>query len=137
MPETDGISIPQSDQESASISKKEKNPPLESSSSSPTAGDDASSTYAPSSTSSSPSPHSFDLESNIFLYRDSYFHHIANILGTLISSLIPIAAIVILYLLSDMKTRLAVVCAFTAIFAIALSLVTDAKRVEIFAATAA
>lgn len=36
-----------------------------------------------------------------------------------------------------MKVRLAVVCVFTAIFAVVLSLVTEAKRVEVFAATAA
>jgi hypothetical protein len=80
---------------------------------------------------------SFDLESNIFLYRDSHFHRIANILGTLISSLIPIGSIVVLYLVTDMRIRLAIVSLFTSVFSIALSLVTSAKRVEIFAATAA
>jgi hypothetical protein len=78
-----------------------------------------------------------DIESNIFLYRDSYFHVAANIIGTLISTLIPIAAIIVLYFVSDMSTRLAMVCLFTALFSVALSLVTAAKRVEIFAATAA
>ena len=80
---------------------------------------------------------SFDLESNIFLYRDSHFHHIANIVGTLISSLIPIGSIVVLYFVTDMPIRLVIVSLFTAIFSIALSLVTSATRVEIFAATAA
>ena len=80
---------------------------------------------------------SFDLESNIFLYRDSHFHHIANIVGTLISSMIPIGSIVVLYFVSDMPIRLAILSLFTAIFSIALSLVTSATRVEIFAATAA
>jgi hypothetical protein len=78
-----------------------------------------------------------DFESGIFLYRDSYFHRIANVLGTLIASLIPIGAIVVLYFLSDMSTRLAMVCVFTAIFSVALCLVTSAKRVEVFTATAA
>lgn len=80
---------------------------------------------------------SFDLESNIFFYRDSHFHRIANVVGTLISSLIPIGSIVVLYLVKDMPTRLAILSLFTAVFSIALSLVTSAKRVEIFAATAA
>ena len=79
----------------------------------------------------------FDLESNVFLYRDSYFYQIGNILGTLISTLIPIGAIVVLYLVSDMGTRLAIVSLFTALFSVTLSLVTGARRVEIFAATAA
>ena len=80
---------------------------------------------------------SFDLEGNIFLYRDSHFHRIANVVGTLIASLIPIGATVILYFVSDMPIRLAIVSVFTAIFSIALSCVTSATRVEIFAATAA
>jgi len=80
---------------------------------------------------------SFDLESNIFLYRDSYFHLIANVIGTLISSLIPIASIVVLCFITEMPMRLAMVGLFTAIFSIALSLVTSGTRVEIFAATAA
>jgi hypothetical protein len=80
---------------------------------------------------------SFDLESNIFLYRDSYFHRIASIVGTLISSLIPIGSIVVLYFITDMPMRLVIVGIFTAIFSIALSLMTSGTRVEIFAATAA
>jgi hypothetical protein len=80
---------------------------------------------------------SFDVESNIFLYRDSYFHQTANILGTMISSLICIAAIVVLYLVPDMRKRLAIVSLFTAVFSIALSLATAATRAEIFVATAA
>ncbi|KIM97352.1 hypothetical protein OIDMADRAFT_130539 [Oidiodendron maius Zn] len=80
---------------------------------------------------------SFDLESNIFLYRDSHFYHAAKIIGTLISSLIPIGSTVVLYFVKDMPTRLGIVCLFTAIFSIALSSVTSGTRVEIFAATAA
>ena len=79
----------------------------------------------------------FDLEANIFLYRDTYFHRLATILGTVVSSLIPIAAIIILSFVSEMKARLGIVCAFTAVFSVCLSLVTEAKRFENFAATAA
>jgi hypothetical protein len=85
----------------------------------------------------SPREESFDLESNVFLYRDSHFYYIANIVGTLIASLIPIGSIVILYFVTYMPIRLATLSLFTAIFSVALSLVTSAKRVEIFAATAA
>jgi hypothetical protein len=80
---------------------------------------------------------SFVHESNNFLYRDSYFHLIANVIGTLISSLIPIVSVVVLYFITEMPMRLAMVGLFTAIFSIALSLVTSGTRVEIFAATAA
>jgi hypothetical protein len=79
----------------------------------------------------------YDLESNIFLYRDTHFHRIATVLGTLISSLIPIAAIIILSFVGNMTARLGIVSAFTAVFSVCLSLVTEARRVENFAATAA
>jgi len=144
--ESDNVSIPQPKiDDTCPITDDEKSPPPNLSTSS-TVVDSIStatatsfhspSTYTPSINPSTTTP-LFDLESNIFLYRDSHFHHLATILSTLVSSLIPITAIVILYLISDMKVRLAVVCVFTAIFAVVLSLVTEAKRVEVFAATAA
>jgi len=80
---------------------------------------------------------SFDLEANMFLYRDTHFHRIATVLGTLVSSSIPIAAIIILSFVSNMTARLGIVCAFTAVFSVCLSLVTEARRFENFAATAA
>lgn len=61
----------------------------------------------------------------------------ANIIGTLVSSLISIGSIVVLYFVTTMPMRLAIVALFTAAFSIALSLVTSGTRVEIFAATAA
>jgi len=74
---------------------------------------------------------SFDVEAKIFLYRDTHFYRIATILGTLVSSLIRIAAIIILSLVRNMTVRLGVVCAVTAIFSVCLSLVTEAKRSRI------
>jgi hypothetical protein len=44
---------------------------------------------------------------------------------------------VVLYFITDMPMRLIIVGIFTAIFSIALSLMTSGTRVEIFAATAA
>lgn len=97
----------------------------------------ASTTVAGSTTSSYQNNDDTDLESNMFLYRDSHIYRIATVLGTLLSSLIPIAAIVVLSFVKDMTARLGIVSAFTAIFSVSLSLVTEGKRVEIFAATAA
>ena len=79
----------------------------------------------------------FDVESGIFMSRDSYFYRLANILGTVISSLIPIVAIIVLHVVSNMAARLGIVCGFTAIFSVSLASVTQARRIEIFAATAA
>jgi len=80
---------------------------------------------------------SLDLESNVFFYRDTHIYRVATILGTLLSSLIPIAAIIVLSLVENMRARLGIVSVFTAVFSVSLSLVTEGKRVEIFAATAA
>ncbi|KAH7355248.1 hypothetical protein BKA65DRAFT_549316 [Rhexocercosporidium sp. MPI-PUGE-AT-0058] len=97
----------------------------------------ASTAVAESTSSSAQNNEEIDLESNMFLYRDSHIYRIATILGTLLSSLIPIAAIIILSFVKNMTARLGIVSAFTAIFSVSLSLVTEGKRVEIFAATAA
>jgi hypothetical protein len=50
---------------------------------------------------------------------------------------LPIASIVILYFIKSTLVRLGVIVAFTVLFAVALMLVTQAKRVEVFAATSA
>lgn len=48
-----------------------------------------------------------------------------------------IGAIVVLYLVKDMSKRLGIVAAFTGGFAASLGLLTNARRAEIFGATAA
>jgi hypothetical protein len=54
-----------------------------------------------------------------------------------IASLLPVVSIVVLYLVDSMPKRLGIVAGFTAAFSIALALFTRARRVDIFAATAA
>lgn len=54
-----------------------------------------------------------------------------------LSSTLPTLAILVLYFVKDMVTRLGLVILFTTIFAFALAVLTDAKKVEIFSATAA
>lgn len=70
-------------------------------------------------------------------YKDSRVLRIANILSTLISSALPITSIVALNYISRMIIRLVVVALFTMAFSLILSLVTNSRRVEVFAATAA
>ena len=60
-----------------------------------------------------------------------------DIVGTVISSLLPISSILVLYFVTSVLTRLGIVAGFTVCFSLVLSLVTEARRVEIFAATAA
>ncbi|KAK8038927.1 hypothetical protein PG993_007338 [Apiospora rasikravindrae] len=54
-----------------------------------------------------------------------------------LSSTLPTLAILVLYFVGDMVKRLGLVILFTTLFAIALAVFTDAKKVEIFSATAA
>jgi hypothetical protein len=79
----------------------------------------------------------WDLESGISDYSESTIHHILDICGTVVSSLLSISSIVVLYSVCDMSIRLGVVAAFTAVFSLVLALMTKARRVEIFAATTA
>jgi hypothetical protein len=56
---------------------------------------------------------------------------------TVISCLTPLSSIIILSVVRSMAARLGIVCAFTMVFSLVLALGTGARRVEIFAATAA
>ena len=78
-----------------------------------------------------------DVENGIWKYEEKVVLRAADIIGTLISSLLPIVAVVVLYCVKDMLVRLGMVALFTVLFSLALVLVTKAKRVEVFAATAA
>lgn len=70
-------------------------------------------------------------------YADSKLLRIANLVATVLSSAIPIASIVALNYIHRMIIRLVVIALFTMTFSLILSLVTSARRIEVFAATAA
>jgi hypothetical protein len=61
------------------------------------------------------------------------------IVNVLVASILIIGAVVVLYKLRNQpdSIRLGSIAAFTALFSISLGLLTNAKRAEIFAATAA
>jgi len=60
-----------------------------------------------------------------------------DIVVTVIAAVFPILSIVVLYLFESNGTKLGVIVAFSSIFALALATMTNARRVEIFAATSA
>jgi hypothetical protein len=72
-----------------------------------------------------------------FYYRDEGFTRIADIVGSLISSIWLVTSIVILYFLREMRSRLAIIAVFTVGFSLILSLLTHARRVEVFGGSAA
>ncbi|TVY73339.1 hypothetical protein LSUE1_G007480 [Lachnellula suecica] len=78
-----------------------------------------------------------DEESNIYVYDEKSVVRAADMIGTAISSLMPILSVVVLYCIRDMLTRLGMIAVFTVLFSVALMATTKAKRIEIFAATAA
>ena len=73
----------------------------------------------------------------IYVYEEKAVIRVADMIGTAISSLLPVLAVIALYSVSEMLTRLGIIALFTVVFALALMVITKAKRVEIFAATAA
>lgn len=70
-------------------------------------------------------------------YSNSRLRGLIDIIGTLISSLLLISSIITLYFISNPLDRLWLIAGFTAFFSLCLALITDARRVEIFAASSA
>jgi len=78
-----------------------------------------------------------DIESNICVYDEKVVIRTADMIGTAMSSSLPVLAVAVLYYIRSMLTRLGMVALFTVLFSLALMTTTKAKRIEIFAATAA
>ncbi|KAF2229072.1 hypothetical protein EV356DRAFT_456550 [Viridothelium virens] len=70
-------------------------------------------------------------------YDDAKILRLSKVLSGTLSSLLPTLAILILYFVRRMIIRIALVIIFTGLFSMTLSLLTEAKRVEVFSATAA
>jgi len=68
---------------------------------------------------------------------DGYFAYFAKILSVFLATIFPSIAVVILYFIHSMITRLWVIMLFSFVFATTLALFTNAKPIEIFAITAA
>jgi hypothetical protein len=82
-------------------------------------------------------PVQWDPESGLYSYSDTAIATVLDIIGTVISSMFPVSSIAVLHTVTRMSYRLGIIAAFTASFSLALALTTKARRVEIFAATAA
>ena len=78
-----------------------------------------------------------DTEAGIVRYEESSVIVVTNIIGTVLSSLLPIISIIVLYLVEETLTRLDIMVVFTTLFSATLTIFTAARRVEIFASTAA
>lgn len=70
-------------------------------------------------------------------YKDSRILKYTDKMALIAACLLPIAAIVILYFVPNMRQRLGIIAGLATAFAITLMVVTTASRMEIFAGTAA
>jgi hypothetical protein len=76
-----------------------------------------------------------DVESGIVLYNDRTLQKYSAHMATVVASLLPILAIVVLYCVDAMNARLGLVAVFTVVSAACLSFFTNATRGEVFIAT--
>lgn len=83
-------------------------------------------------------PHAaFDPSSGIKHYSERKLLRINNILISVISAAMPVAAIVALYFIKTEGGRIGAMAGFTIVFALVLAICTNARRLEIAASTAA
>ncbi|KAG6364453.1 hypothetical protein INS49_006054 [Diaporthe citri] len=82
-------------------------------------------------------PESPELGDSIYHYKKSLLFGAADIFTTVVASLLPMLSIIVLFFVSSNALKLIIITLFSAPFSLALALMTTARRIEIFAATAA
>ena len=70
-------------------------------------------------------------------YSDSGIAKLANFLGTVLASVLPVLAIVVLHLVKGIGMRLGLIGVFSAAFSGSLWTLNEGNLVEVFAATSA
>ena len=73
----------------------------------------------------------------MFLYSDGKIRNLVRLLAVIGSSVLPILSIVVLYVISSPNARLGCIVAFSFLCSVVLATLSNAKNVEIIAATAA
>lgn len=73
----------------------------------------------------------------LYHYKESSLEAVIGTLVTVLASLLPICSVVALYIVQSNNIRLGMIAIFSACFSLALALMTNARRIEVFAATAA
>jgi hypothetical protein len=70
-------------------------------------------------------------------YKESRISFVASVIVISVAAMLPAISIFALYLVSSMVMRLGVITAFSGLFSASLAVFTRARKIEIFAATAA
>jgi hypothetical protein len=76
-------------------------------------------------------------DGHIAYASDIYIARFVNILSILVAAMLLIGAIIGLYAVQSPKKRLGMIATFTIVFAAGVGLLTNARKPELFAATAA
>jgi hypothetical protein len=69
--------------------------------------------------------------------NDQNFRLLSKIVSLIVSTIFPSTAVLVLYFIKRLVVRVGVVLLFSAVFSTSLAVFTNAKPIEIFAATAA
>ena len=77
------------------------------------------------------------LNPGIYKYEESTMRLIVHCLTTVIASLLPLCSVVVLYVIDHNGLRIGMIVVLSACFSMALVLMTNARQIEIFAATSA
>jgi hypothetical protein len=77
------------------------------------------------------------VDESITLYSMRKVNRAVAILSMVIAAVLLIVSIVTLYLVTNNNARLGLICAFTILFALTIHFLTNARRAELFASTAA
>jgi hypothetical protein len=81
------------------------------------------------------SPTSDDLGIGLYNYREPLLASILRVLTTVIASLLPLCSVILQYFAHSDNLRLILIVVASAVFALALALMTNARKIEVFAAT--
>lgn len=73
---------------------------------------------------------------DVFQYSTSHIEFAISVLSTVLSLLLPVTAILVLYLVQNTARRLALIAGFTTAFSLLLTIMTTATRSENIGATA-
>lgn len=76
-------------------------------------------------------------DSGVLQYSDEALVRFNNILISVIGAVLPVVAIVALYFIRSEGARIGAMAGFTVVFALAMAIFTNARRLEIAASTAA
>lgn len=77
------------------------------------------------------------MDDRVYQYSKRTYSAANRAVGAVSSTLVPMASIVTLYVVTDLNVRIGLVCVFTLGFCLVLSALTKTRRIEVFAATAA